>query len=87
MSQHRGDLPLRKARDDGPRGLDHLADSSADVVLTDLQFAPAPLDQKEAPTPATQEMQEMQDIIAKDSGVALFRRFKIMRHWPIGQGN
>jgi lysophospholipase L1-like esterase len=43
------------------RGLDHLAGTGADVVLMNLQFAPALLDQKEVPTRATQEMQ---DIIA-----------------------
>jgi hypothetical protein len=57
------------------RGLDHLANNVADVVLMNLQFAPALLDQKEAPTSATQQMQDIIATIAKDSGVALFQRF------------
>jgi lysophospholipase L1-like esterase len=62
------------------RGLDHLAGTTADVVLMNLQFAPALLDQKEAPTSATQQMQDIIATIAKDSGVALFQRFEIMRY-------
>jgi lysophospholipase L1-like esterase len=65
------------------RGLNHLAGTGADVVLMNLQFAPALLDLKEAPTPATQQMQDIIATIAKDSGVALFRRFEIMRHWHV----
>jgi acyl-CoA thioesterase I len=68
------------------RGLDHLAGTTADVVLMNLQFAPALLDQQEAPTPATQEMQENIATIAKESGVALLRRFEIMRHWHVDRG-
>ena len=68
------------------RGLDHLAGTGADVVLMDIQFAPALLDLKEAPTPATLQMQEIIATIAKDSGVALFRRFEIMRYWHVDRG-
>jgi acyl-CoA thioesterase I len=68
------------------RGLDHLAGTGADVVLMNLQFAPALLDLKEAPTPVTQQMQEIIATIAKDSGVALFRRFEIMRYWHVDRG-
>jgi len=68
------------------RGLDHLAGTGADVVLMNLQFAPALLDQKEVPTPAAREMQDIIASIAKDSGVSLFRRFEIMRHWHVDRG-
>jgi lysophospholipase L1-like esterase len=68
------------------RGLDHLSGASADVVLMNLQFAPALLDQQETPTPATHQMLDIIAAIAKDSGIALFRRFEIMRHWHVDGG-
>jgi lysophospholipase L1-like esterase len=68
------------------RGLDHLSGADADVVLMNLQFAPALLDQQEKPTPATQQMLDIIAAIAKDSGTALFRRFDIMRYWHVERG-
>src|SRR5262249_5598986 len=67
------------------RGLDHLSGTGADVVLMNLQFAPALLDQQQTPTPtpATRQMLDIVAAIAKDSGIALFRRFEIMRYWHV----
>lgn len=68
------------------RGLDHLSGAGADVVLMNLQFAPALLDQQDKPTPATQQMLDIIAAIAKDSGTALFRQFEIMRYWHVESG-
>jgi hypothetical protein len=38
------------------RGLEHLSGLPMDVILMNLQYAPAVLDQREMPTPATQQM-------------------------------
>ena len=65
------------------RGIDHLSGTDADVVLMNLQFAPALLDQQEKPTSATQQMLDMIAAIAKDTGTALFRRFEIMHYWHV----
>ncbi|MBR1009971.1 SGNH/GDSL hydrolase family protein [Bradyrhizobium diazoefficiens] len=68
------------------KGLDDLSTIGADVVLMNLQFAPALLDQQEAPTPETQQMLDIIATIARNSGVALFRRFEIMRYWHVDRG-
>jgi hypothetical protein len=68
------------------RGLDHLSDANADLVLMDLQCAPAVLDQREVPTAPTREMLEIIKIIAAEHDIALFRRFEIMRHWHVDRG-
>jgi acyl-CoA thioesterase-1 len=68
------------------RGLDHLSRTNADVVLMNLQFAPAVLDVQDVPTPATREMLDIIASIAAYSGVALFRRFEIMRYWHVDRG-
>jgi acyl-CoA thioesterase I len=69
------------------RGLDHLSGVKTDVILMNLQYAPALLDQEQqGPTPATQQMQDIIARIASDSGVALFRRFEIMRYWRVTGG-
>ena len=60
-------------------GLDQLKDYPADVVLMNLQYAPALLDQ-ERPKPATQEMLDIIASIAEISKVGLLRRFEIMRY-------
>jgi hypothetical protein len=54
-----------------------------DVVLMNLQFAPALLDRQEKPTSATQQMLDIIAAIAKDTGTALFRRFEIMHYWHV----
>ena len=65
------------------RGIDHLSGTGAEVVLMNLQFAPALLDQQGKPTPATLQMLDIIAAISRDSGIALFRRFEIMRYWHV----
>ncbi|WP_161494850.1 SGNH/GDSL hydrolase family protein [Bradyrhizobium canariense] len=62
------------------RGLGYLGGSRADVILMDLQYAPALLDD-ERPKPATAQMLELIASAASRSNVGLFRRFAIMKHW------
>ena len=61
-------------------GLDQLKGYPADVVLMNLQYAPALIDQ-ERPKPATQEMLDIIARVAETSNIGLFRRFEIMRYW------
>jgi hypothetical protein len=68
------------------RGLNHLSAVLADLVLMDLQCAPALLDKSEKPTAATKEMLEIIEMIATEHDVASFRRFAIMRHWHVDRG-
>lgn len=69
------------------RGLDHLSDVTADVILMDMQYAPAVLDQQQLqPTPATRQMQDIIAEIATEARLALFRRFEIMRYWHVTGG-
>jgi acyl-CoA thioesterase-1 len=68
------------------RGLDHLSEANTDLVLMNLQYAPAVLDQQNAPTAATQEMLHIIEMIAAEQDLALFRRFEIMRHWHVDRG-
>lgn len=68
------------------RGLDHLSGADADLVLMNLQYAPAVLDKSEVPTTATTEMLRIIDTIAAEQDLALFRRFEIMRHWHVDRG-
>ena len=68
------------------RGLDHLSGVPSDLILMNLQYAPAVLDQQQQPTPATRTMQDIIARIATDSGVPLFRRFEIMRYWHVTGG-
>jgi acyl-CoA thioesterase I len=65
------------------RGLDHLSRTGADVVLMNLQFAPALLNQQENPTSATRQMLDIIAAIVRDTGTALFRRFEIMHYWHV----
>jgi acyl-CoA thioesterase I len=65
------------------RGIDHLSEEKADLVLMNLQYAPALLQPNETPTPATREMLHIIDMIAAEHEIALFRRFEIMRSWHI----
>jgi lysophospholipase L1-like esterase len=68
------------------RGIDHLSRANADLVLMNLQYAPALLQQDETPTAATQEMLRIIDMLAREHDVALFRRFEIMRYWHVNRG-
>jgi hypothetical protein len=68
------------------RALDHLSGSGADLVLMNLQYAPAVLDQLEAPTTASREMLQIIEMIAAENDIAHFRRFEIMRHWRVDRG-
>ena len=68
------------------RGIDHLSEAKADLVLMNPQYAPALLQKDETPTAATQEMLRIIETIAAEHGVALFRRFEIMRYWHIKRG-
>lgn len=63
------------------RAIDHLSKANADLVLMNLQYAPALLEQDETPKAATQEMLRIIDMIAAEHDIALFRRFEIMRYW------
>jgi acyl-CoA thioesterase-1 len=72
------DYFLEDVRDAIFRGLDRLRGCKADVILMDLQYAPALLDEKEQPKPANRQMLHY---IAATSNVGLFRRFDIMKHW------
>ena len=60
-------------------GLKRLKATGADVVLIDPQFAP-----KVIAEPAAKPMDEMISAAAKQGGVALFRRFAVMRYWHNG---
>jgi acyl-CoA thioesterase-1 len=68
-------------------GISRVSKSGADIVLMDLQYAPALLDQQQdQPTPGTRQMLDIIARIAADYRVALFRRFEIMRHWRLVGG-
>jgi lysophospholipase L1-like esterase len=58
------------------RGIAVIKQSAADVVLMDLQYAPRVL-----ASPAHATMEKLITEIAERTGVGLFRRFEIMRHW------
>jgi hypothetical protein len=68
------------------RGIDHLSRANADLVLMNLQYAPALLDANDLPTPATKEMLQIIDRLADEHDIALFRRFEIMRSWHKDRG-
>jgi acyl-CoA thioesterase I len=68
------------------RGIDHLSGANADLVLMNLQYAPALLDANDAPTPATREMLTIIDLLVAEHDIALFRRFEIMRSWHLDRG-
>ena len=68
------------------RGLDHLRGCKADVILMDLQYAPALLDEREQAKPATSQTLDLIATAAGESNVGLFRRFEIMKYWhTVGQ--
>ncbi|MBP2312140.1 SGNH/GDSL hydrolase family protein [Azospirillum soli] len=57
-------------------GIQQLKAAGMDVVLMDLQYAPAMLSK-----PTHEDMQARIARIAEDEGVGLFRRFAAMRQW------
>ena len=69
------------------RGIDHMSGSNADLVLMNLQYAPALLQpDKKTPTVATHDMLCIIETIAAEHDAALFRRFEIMRYWNLTRG-
>lgn len=52
----------------------------ADVILMNLQYAPALLQKHETPAAAPQEMLRIIETITAEHDVGLFRRFEIMRY-------
>jgi hypothetical protein len=60
-------------------GLDELCSRSMDVLLMDLQYAPAIL--KSEKIEATRRMLSLIDAAATKATVNLFRRFALMQHW------
>lgn len=60
-------------------GLKRLGGSAMDVVLMDLQYAPAIL--LPGKIASTERMVKLIDEVANKAGVNVFRRFALMRHW------
>jgi hypothetical protein len=63
------------------RGLKHLEGISTDVILMNLQYAPALLHGREQAKPSTERMLALIADAAAKSGVGLFDRFQIMKFW------
>lgn len=63
------------------RGIALLQAAGIDVVLIDLQYAPKVLQDRDHVA-----MQKILADLAADTGIGLFRRFAIMRHWLRGGG-
>jgi hypothetical protein len=61
------------------RGIKRLADIPADVILMNLQYAPALLSEKTKP--ATRQMMDLIAAAATTSGVSVFNRYEIMKYW------
>ena len=61
------------------KGLRRLADGNADVILMNLQYAPALL--TAGTMPATDEMLKLIAAAAKESQVSVFNRYEIMKYW------
>jgi lysophospholipase L1-like esterase len=57
-------------------GLARLMATGADVVLIDLQYTPEVLNK-----PSAVGMVELIEALARESGIGVFHRFAIMRHW------
>jgi acyl-CoA thioesterase I len=57
-------------------GIERLKGAGIDLVLMDMQYAPAVLVH-----PAYREMEYGLATLGKEEGVAVFRRFALMRHW------
>jgi acyl-CoA thioesterase-1 len=65
--------PIKSVVEDG---LERLREAGIDVVLMDLQYAPAVLAH-----PDYRDMEHALSLLAKENGVGLFRRFAVMRYW------
>jgi hypothetical protein len=61
------------------RGLGRLAASAADVIIMNLQYAPALLAEKTKA--ATERMLELIAAAAEESNVGVFNRYEIMKYW------
>jgi len=57
-------------------GVERLKQAGIDVVIMDLQYAPAVLKH-----PLHRDMLRALAKLGKDYGVSLFRRFAVMQHW------
>lgn len=64
-------------------GVSLLKGLQTDVILMDLQYAPALLDGKEKDT---RLMVSLISAVAKGAEVNLFQRFALMEHWYVGDG-
>jgi len=65
-------------------GLARLASSPADVILMNLQYAPAMISEKTMP--ATKLMLRLIDDAAETFGINVFDRFAIMKYWNTERG-
>jgi acyl-CoA thioesterase-1 len=63
------------------RGLERLRKLDADVILMDLQYAPAVLTEDKRPN--AERMVEMIARAAEKAKVNVFRRFALMQHWNV----
>ena len=70
------DHPLNPHSVELHEGIEELKAADADVVLIDLQYAPAVIAKSETPG-----MVEQIALAAKDENVDLFHRFAVMRDW------
>jgi lysophospholipase L1-like esterase len=70
------DQPLGPAGDTIREGIKRLKETGVDVVLIDPQYSPKMIVHQDA-----EGMIELIGATARDSGVAVFHRFAIMRHW------
>ena len=70
------DQPLKPAGDTIRQGIKLLTNAGLDVVLIDPQYSPKMIVHQDA-----EGMIELIGTTAKDAGVAVFRRFAVMRHW------
>jgi acyl-CoA thioesterase-1 len=57
-------------------GIERLRGAGIDVVMMDMQYAPAVLEQ-----PRWRDFERALGQLAKEEGVPLFRRFALMHHW------
>ena len=70
------DLDIADHRQIVQDGVERLKDAGIDVIIMDMQFAPQVLAH-----PRYREMERSLAVLAKEQGVAMFRRFALMRSW------
>jgi lysophospholipase L1-like esterase len=70
------DQPLGPTGNTIRDGIKRLKDAGVDLVLIDPQYSPKMIVHQDA-----EGMIELIGTTAKDAGVAVFRRFAVMRHW------